>query len=293
MSSTTTDAADASQRLFAVIGATGQQGGATARALLSTGARVRALVRDPRTQPARALADRGAEVVRADIDDPASLRSAFTGVYGLFAVTTFTGPKGTEGEVEHGMQIADAAREVGVPQVVYSSVGGAERGTGIPHFESKRRVEEHMSTLGLSTTFVRPTFFMENFIYFLAPRHEDGVVVLRAPLAPEVPLQMVAVEDIGAVAAAALLDPASVPGGAVEIAGDELTGEQIATVYGERAGLPARFEALPLSVLAEDADQKAMFTWFTQLPAYQADFDATRRLAPGVKDLATWLATRA
>jgi uncharacterized protein YbjT (DUF2867 family) len=133
---------------------------------------------------------------------------------------------------------------------------------------------------------------MENFIYFFAPQREDGGVVLRAPLAPGVPLQMVAVEDIGAVAAAVLLDAASVPGGAVEIAGDELTGEQIAAVYGQRAGLPARFEALPLSVI-EDADQKAMFTWFAQLPAYQADFDATRRLAPGVRDFAAWLATRA
>ncbi|MDQ4011612.1 MAG: NmrA/HSCARG family protein [Actinomycetota bacterium] len=292
MSSTTTDAADASQRLFAVIGATGQQGGATARALLAAGAGVRALVRDPRAQPARALADQGAEVVGADIDDPASLRSAFTDVDGLFAMTTFTGLKGSEGEVEHGMQIADAAREVGVPQVVYSSVGGTERATGIPHFESKRRVEEYMSFLGLSTSFVRPTFFMENFTYFLAPQQEDGVVVLRAPLAPGVPLQMVAVEDIGAVAAAALLDAASVPGGAVEIAGDELTGEQIAAVYGQRTGLPARFKALPLSVV-EDADQKAMFTWFAQRPAYQADFDATRRLAPGVRDFAAWLATRA
>ncbi|MGH3786729.1 MAG: NmrA/HSCARG family protein [Pseudonocardiaceae bacterium] len=293
MSTTTTDPADASQRLFAVIGATGQQGGATALALLAAGAGVRVLVRDPRAQPARALADRGAEVVLADLDDPAGHRSAFTGVDGLFAMTTFTGPKGTEGEVEHGMQIADAAREVGVPRVVYSSVGGAERATGIPHFESKRRVEEYMSALGLPTSFVRPTFFMENFTYFLAPKQEDGVVVLRAPLAPEVPLQMVAVEDIGAVAAAALLDPASVPGGAVEIAGDELTGEQIAAVYRGRVGLPARFEALPLSVLADDADQAAMFTWFAQLPAYQADFDATRRLAPGVRDFATWLATRA
>ncbi|MDQ4020815.1 MAG: hypothetical protein M3257_04115 [Actinomycetota bacterium] len=78
----------------------------------------------------------------------------------------------------------------------------------------------------------------------------------------------------------------------MEIAGDELTGEQIVAVYGERAGLPGRFEALPLSVLAEDADQEAMFTWFSQLPAYQADFDATRRLAPNVRDFATWLATR-
>lgn len=292
MSTTTRDPAEASRRLFAVIGATGQQGGATARALLAAEAGVRVLVRDPRAQAARALADRGAEVVRADIDDPASLRSAFTGVEGLFAMTTFTGPKGTEGEVEHGMQIADAAGEVSVPAVVYSSVGGAERATGIPHFESKRRVEEYLSCLGLSTIFVRPTFFMENFAYFFAPQQEDGVVVLRAPLPPGVPLQMVAVEDIGAVAATALLDHASVPGGAVEIAGDELTGEQIAAVYGQRAGLPARFEALPLSVV-DDADQKAMFTWFAQVPAYQADFDATHRLAPGIKDFTTWLATRA
>lgn len=293
MSTTTRDPAEASQRLFAVIGATGQQGGATTRALLAAGARVRALVRDPQAQPAHALADRGAEAVRADIDDPASLRSAFTGVDGLFVMTTFAGPKGTQGEVEHGKQIADAAREVDLTHVVYSSVGGAERATGIPHFESKRRVEEYLSSLGLSTSFVRPTFFMENFASFFAPTQEDGVMVLRAPLAPGVPLQMVAVEDIGAVAAAALLDHASVPGGAMEIAGDELTGEQIAAVYGQRAGLPARFEALPLSVLGEDADQKAMFTWFTQVPAYQADFDATRRLAPGVRDLATWLAIRA
>jgi uncharacterized protein YbjT (DUF2867 family) len=229
----------------------------------------------------------------ADIDDPASVRSALTGVDGLFAMTTFAGPKGTEGEVEHGKEIADVAREVGVPQVVYSSVGGAERATGIPHVESKRRVEEYMTSLGLSTSFVRPTFFMENFTHFLAPQQQDGVVVLRAPLGPGVPLQMVAVEDIGVVAAAALLDEASVPGEAVEIAGDELTGEQIAALYGERAGLPARFEALSLSVLAEDADQEAMFTWSTRLPAYRADFDATRRLAPDVRDFATWLATHA
>ena len=292
MSAPTTDPVDASPRLFAVIGATGQQGGATARALLTTGARVRALARDPRAQPARALADRGAEVVEVDIDEPASLRPAFTGVDGLFAMTTFTGPKGPKGEVEHGMQIADAAREAGVPHVVYSSVGGAERATGIPHFESKRRVEEYMSSLGLPTSFVRPTFFMDNFTHYFAPQQQNGVVVLRAPLAPGVPLQMIAVEDIGAVAAAALLDAASVPGGAVEIAGDELAGEQIAAVYGERAGLPARFEALALSVLAEDADQQAMFAWFSQLPAYQADFDATRRLAPGVRTFAAWLATQ-
>lgn len=285
----TTDSPAVSQRLFAVIGASGRQGGTTARALLAVGAGVRAVVRDPGAQAACALADRGAEVVRADLEDSVSLRSAFSGVDGLFAMTTFTGPRGAQGEVIHGMQITDTAREVGVARVVYSSVGGAERGTDIAHVDSKRRVEEYMTSRGLSVSLVRPTFFMENFVYFLAPQQQDGVVVVRAPLASGVALQMIAVDDIGAVAAAALLDPASVRGGAVEIAGDELTGEQIAAAYGERAGLAARFEALPLSVLT-DADQRAMFSWFTQLPAYQADFDATRRLAPGVQDFRSWLA---
>lgn len=274
--------------VFAVVGATGQQGGATARALLAAGTTVRALVRDTGSAGAKALAQAGVQLVRADLEDPQSLRAAFAGVDGLFAMTTMTGPDGTDGEVRQGRTIGDAARDAGVPHVVYSSVGGAERATGIPHFESKRRVEEHLLELGLSTTFVRPTFFMDNFAS--GPQEEDGTLVLRSPLAPGVPVQMVAVDDIAAVAAVALRDPAAVPGGSVEIAGDELTGEQIAETFGVRAGKPARFEPLPLDVLAGDEDMYAMFTWFRRLPAYEADFAATRRLSPGVKDFATWVA---
>ena len=82
------------------------------------------------------------------------------------------------------------------------------------------------------------------------------------------------------------------PGGEIEIAGDELTGEQIAAAFGDHAGLPARFEPLPLDVLADDPDQRAMFTWFTTPPAYRADIAATRRLVPDVKDFRAWLAGR-
>jgi uncharacterized protein YbjT (DUF2867 family) len=275
--------------LFAVIGATGQQGGATARALLGAGVQVRALVRDPDSPTARALARAGAELARADLDDGRSLRAAFAGVDGLFAMTTMTGLDGTDGEVRLGRAIGDAARDAGVPHVVYSSVGGAERATGIPHFESKRRVEEHLVELGLPSTLVRPTFFMDNFASS-GPQEEDGTLVLRSPLAPGVPLQMVAVDDIGAVAAAALLDPAAVPGGSIEIAGDELTGEQIAAAFGAQAGKPARFEPLPLDVLGDDEDMRAMFAWFRVPPAYEADFAATKTLIPAVRDFATWVA---
>lgn len=268
--------------IYAVVGATGQQGGATTRALLGAGAGVRALVRNTDSPAAKALEQAGADLVRADLTDPASLRAAFDGVDGVFAMTTSFTERGTDGEIEDGVRIADAAVASGVGHLVYSSVGGAERETGVPHFESKRRVEEHIATLAISATIVRPVFFMEN----LAPTEEDGTTILRLPLPGDVPLQMVAVGDIGAVAAAALLDPSRVPGSVVEIAGDERTGEQMADVFG------GRYEALPVDVL-DDPDLKAMFIWLAdERPAYQADFTLTRTLAPGVLDLPTWAARR-
>jgi uncharacterized protein YbjT (DUF2867 family) len=283
---------DLPDRPYAVVGASGQQGGATAAALLEAGASVRALVRDPNASAATRLAGQGAQLAVADLDQPAALREAFDGAAAVFAMTTFTGPRGVEGEVEHGVAIGDAARDAGVSHIVYSSVGGAERRTGIPHFESKRRVEEHLESLGLHTIFLRPAFFMDNFTGPARPVTRNGEIVLRMPLPDDVPLQMIATTDIGKAAALALMEPERVPGGAIELAGDELTGEQIAAAHGVAAGLPARYESLPLDALAEDPDQQAMFAWFARPPAYRADLVASRRLVPGLQDLPTWLRRR-
>jgi uncharacterized protein YbjT (DUF2867 family) len=116
--------------------------------------------------------------------------------------------------------------------------------------------------------------------------------MVRIPLPPGIPLQMIASEDVGAVAAAAVLDPDRVAGGSIEIAGDELTGEQIAEAYQHRYDVPTRYEPLPIEVLGGDADQRAMFEWFAHLPAFQADFAATRALAPRTKTFEQWLVTR-
>jgi uncharacterized protein YbjT (DUF2867 family) len=281
-----------SRRPIAVVGATGLQGGATARALLGANAPVRGLARRTDSGPARAVSELGADVVRADLDDPESLRAAFAGVDGVFAMTTPGREQRADVEVRQGHAIADAAAAAGVPHVVYSSVGGAERHTGIPHFDSKRDVEEYLVALGLSTTFVRPVFFMDNFAQFMTPTVEDGTLMVRMPLPAGIPLQMIASEDVGAVGAAAALDPGRVPGGSVEIGGDELTGEQIAEAYQRRYGVPARYEPLPIEVLADNADQRAMFEWFAHLPAYQADFAATRALAPRTTTFVQWLETQ-
>lgn len=281
-----------SRKPIAVVGATGLQGGATARALLGANAAVRALARRTDSDAARALTELGADLVAADLDDPEGLRAAFTGVGGVFAMTTPGRDQRIDLEVTHGHAIADAAAAASVPHVVYSSVGGAERHTGIPHFDSKRDVEEYLVTRGVSTTFVRPVFFMDNFAQFMTPTMENGTLMVRMPLPPGIPLQMITAEDVGAVAAAAALDPDRVPGGSVEIAGDELTGEQIAEAYQHRYDVPARYEPLPIEVLGDNADQRAMFEWFAHLPAYRADFAATRALAPRTKTFRQWLVTQ-
>jgi uncharacterized protein YbjT (DUF2867 family) len=147
---------------IAVVGATGRQGGATAQALIEAGAAVRAVVRDTSSPAARQPGEQGIQLAEADLNHAETLAKAFQGADAVFAMTMLSGPNGTDGEVEQGKAIGDAASTVGVNRILYSSVGGAERHTVIPHFESKRRVEEYLAGLGLPVTFMHPVFFMEN-----------------------------------------------------------------------------------------------------------------------------------
>lgn len=276
---------------IAVFGGTGQQGGSVIDALLAQGADVRALVRSTTSDRAQDLAARGVTLTHTDIDDPASLEAALTGVDAFFFMTTPPGGMqnaDTEGETKQGIALANAAAAAKVPHTVFSSVGGAERDSGVPHFESKRRVEEHLESLGINLTILRPVFFTDNLAY-MGPKPENGELVLRLPLPDGIPLQMVAVRDIGVVAAATLLRPAEVPA-ALELAGDERTGSQIAAAFAEQLGSPVRYEALPIEVLNGQDDMQSMFRWFAETPAYQADIEQVRSIDPDVWDLPTWLA---
>lgn len=275
---------------IAVFAATGTQGGAVTDALLTQGVHVRALIRDASTENARALADRGVELAQIDVHDAANLTAALQGVDAFWFMTTPPGgmqDADTEGETAQGIALANAAAAAQVPHVVFSSVGGAERDSQVPHFDSKFLVEQHLGTLGLRTTIVRPVFFMDNFRWF-APSNEDGTLVIRLPFPDDIPLQMIAARDVGAVAAVALLNRTAI-GATIEIAGDELTGSEIAAAFAERTGLPARYEALPLAVLNGQDDMQAMFGWFAETPAYQADLEQVRRIAPDAWSLRAWL----
>ena len=155
------------KRPVLVIGATGQQGGATARHLLERGRMVRALVRDPASPAARELRRAGADLVVGDLDDPASLRTAMKGAHGVFLVLTMMAgprisPEGVAAEERRGQAVADLARESGIEHLVYSSLNGASARSGIPYYESKARIEEHIHALGLPATILRPVSFMDN-----------------------------------------------------------------------------------------------------------------------------------
>lgn len=266
-------------RTILVTGATGNQGGAVARALLARGWSVRALVRDP--DSARVPA--GVSPVKGDLNDPDSVRAAMTGVHGVFSVQAFAWTEEELAqEVRQGTTVADAARELHVAHLVYSSVGGAERDTGIGHFTSKYAVEQHIAATGVPATILRPTFFMTNLLYYAdAP---DGERVIKLPFLTGQRMQMIAPEDIAYFAAEAFDHPQDYVGRQLEIAGDAPTGPEIAEVYERVTGVPTRFEPQP-------ADGERMYEWFRE-SGYQAGLEALRKEHPGLTTLESFLRSR-
>ncbi|UGQ11396.1 NmrA/HSCARG family protein [Yinghuangia sp. ASG 101] len=278
-----------------VTGATGLQGGATARQLLAAGARVRALARDPHAPRARALAQAGAEVVRGDMDDRASLDAAMRGAHGVFSVQPTIGYPGTppgftiEDEIRLGVNVADAANDAGIRHLVYASVGGAERSPGIRRWESKWRIEEHIRSLGLPATILRPVRFMENHSHPTTGVREG---VLSDVVKPDVPVQLIAATDIGAFAALAFTDPDRYVGRALEIAGDELTFPQIVAAIGLATATAVTYRAIPREALTgADPDARAGYDFANHRGGWQADIPELRKLHPDLMDFDTWLRT--
>ena len=176
-----------------ITGVTGHQGGAVAQALQGKGFHLRGLTRTPDSERAAALARYAVEIVKGDLDDEATLRPALAGAWGVFGVQNPL-QAGVEREEAQGKRLATLAREAGVEHYVYTSVGSAHKRTGVPHFDSKSRIEETVRGLGFpSHVILRPVFFMENL---LAPFSLQGSTLASA-LGPGTKLQMIAVDDIG------------------------------------------------------------------------------------------------
>ncbi|HEY6262645.1 MAG TPA: NmrA/HSCARG family protein [Nitrospiraceae bacterium] len=270
-----------------VTGATGQQGGAVARALLGKGQRVRVMTRHP--EKATSLAKAGAEIVQGDLTDHASLQTVLRGVHGVFAMST-PFEAGMEAEVRQGIMLADAAKQADIAHYVYTSVGSAHRNTGIPHFESKWKVEQHIRQIGLPATILRPVFFMENFTTFARPS-ADGVLML--PMNPHRKLAMVALKDIGEFGAAAILRPKEFLGQAIDLAGDSLTMSETATLLTQAMGRLIRFQEFPMdqAEAAMGHDLATMFRWFNEV-GYAIDIPALKqKFQIPLTTFADWLKT--
>ena len=172
---------------------------------------------------------------------------------------------------------------------VYSSVGSADRKTGIPHFESKAAIERHLEELGLPLTIVRPVYFMENFLTFATMRTDEGLIV-PVPLRADTRLKMVAVDDVAAIVGIVFADPKRFIGTAFDIAGDELTFPAAAQALGAAVGEPVRYVQVPWeSVRERGEDFYLMYDWFERT-GYHADVQDTRDLHPDLLDFDAWLA---
>ncbi len=255
------------RKAILVTGATGKQGGAVLRHLLGSEFNLRVLTRKPNSEAAQALAAQGIEVLQGDLDDAESLKAALKDVWGVYAVQN-TWEAGVEGEENQGKRLARLAREAGVSHFVYSSVGSAQRRTGVPHFENKWRVENEVRALGFpSHVILRPVFFMENLA---SPMFLNGDA-LGTAMKPDTKLQMVAVDDIGRVGARAFTDAARLNGREIEIAGDEATMAQAAALLGKALKRDIRFVEYPIAAVREQSEDMAlMLEWFERV-GYDAD----------------------
>jgi uncharacterized protein YbjT (DUF2867 family) len=256
-----------------ITGVTGHQGGAVARALQSKGFHLRGMTRKPESERAAALARSGVDVVKGDLDDEATLRRALSGAWGVFGVQN-AGEAGPEREEAQGQRLATLAREAGVEHYVYTSVGSANKRTGVPHFDSKSRIEDTVRTLRFpSHVILRPVFFMENL---LAPFSLQGSTLAWA-LEPATKLQMIAVDDIGWFGARAFTDAEALNGREIDLAGDVRTMPETAEILTSALGRPIAFAQTPIEQVRQySKDMALMLEWFERV-GYSADIAGLER----------------
>ena len=238
---------------FLVFGATGQQGGAVARALRARGREVRAFVRDPKSGKARALEAEGMTLAVGDLYDHASLDRAMEGIRGVFSVQA-SSPSGIltdEQEVIQGKAVADRAVAAGVGHLVYSSVGAAGKGpTGMGHFDSKSQIEDHIRNLPIAATITRPASFME---MMMLPGMGLNTGEFTFFMRPEQSMQMIALQDLGRINAEILCNPERFAGQSLELVSQDVTGNDLRFAFTRAAGRSIGYRRFSDELLSSNA----------------------------------------
>jgi uncharacterized protein YbjT (DUF2867 family) len=305
----------AEQKIIAVLGATGAQGGGLVRAILADpggGFAVRAITRDARSDRARELAGLGAEVVAADVDAPATLRAAFEGAHGAFCVTFFWAHFSPEKEIAEARAMAQAAKDAGVRHAIWSTLEDTRRWVPlsddrmptlqgkwkVPHFDGKGEADRFFADAGVPTTWLLTSFYWDNFIHFgMGPkRAPDGKLALTMPLG-SAKLPGIAAEDIGRCAYGIFRGGAELIGKRIGIAGEHLSGGEMAAALTRALGEEVRFQDVPPEVYrgfgfpgADDLGNMFQFKRdFEQDFRRARDPAVARVLNPSLQTFAAWL----
>jgi uncharacterized protein YbjT (DUF2867 family) len=278
------------QKLTVVVtGSTGKQGGAVARGFLERGHKVRAVTRDPNSSQAKLLAKGGAALVAASLEDNAAIKKALEGANSLFAMTTSFG--GSDADIRQGIAAAAAAKAAGA-HLVFTSIGSANRQTGIPHFDSKYEIEKHIAKVDVRATILAPVYFMEN-LYFIKEQLAKGIYASALP--PARSHAQIAVADIRAVAVRVLENADRFAGKRFDLAGDELTGNDTMAILSRVTGRAFSYYQVPLDVIRQrmGEDGVKMYEWFDRV-GYAVDRAALRREFPDVAfhDFESWTKTQ-
>ena len=270
---------------YAVVGATGGQGGAVVDALLERGCEVRALVRRSSSR-SDALRLRGVDIAVADITDRAAIASAVDGCAGVFAMTT-PFEDGPEAEIAQGAALVGAFSDSGVPHVVFSSVADADKSTGVPHFDTKAATESLLQESSVPYTIVGPTYFYDNLLGGL-----DGIRRgrLDLPLPVDTPLQQLSRRDLGRFVALVFDDPDRFVRTRIDLASDDPTPRRMAEVLSNVLGTPVHAHSSDADAIASP-DMRAMFRFLTDT-GYDAKIGELGRLYPEVawQSFADWAA---
>jgi uncharacterized protein YbjT (DUF2867 family) len=306
----------ADKKIIAVMGATGSQGSGLVQAILDDpngGFQARAITRDLNSDKARALAQKGVEVVAADLDDPESVNRAFAGAYGAYCVTFFWAHFSPEKEQAHARVMANAAKQAGLKHVIWSTLEDTRKLVPLsdnrmptlqgkykcPHFDSKGEADHFFSDLGLPVTFLLTTFYWDNMYMFgMGPKKgADGKYTLTFPIGDK-RMSGIAAEDIGRIAYGIFKKGEQYIGKRVAVAGEHLTGKQMAASLSKALGKDVVYNEVSPDAYrkfgfpgAEDLGN--MFQYYRDFEAQfvgARDLNVARSLDPKLQTFDQWLA---
>lgn len=272
-----------------VTGATGNQGGAVAASLLNIGFRVKLLTRRPESVKAQNLQHQNAEWVKGDLDDLSTFRSHLKDVDGIFSVQTFV--NGVDKEIKQGVGLANLAKEYGINHFLYSSVAGADLNTGIPHFDSKYKIENHIRQLGLPFTIIRANSLFENFLIpEVSSRIRKGK--LSSPINKNKTQQFISAIDIGKISADIFLNKDKYVGTTITIGSEEMDMQQVAKTFSDVLGKKISYQKFPLFIarFVMGKDLYKMFKWINENDAiFMKDIGSFKKENPDLTSLAHWI----